>query len=175
MKPILITKRMILRPLAANDAPDIVRLLNEREIADRLSRVPHPYLPEHAEQWIRNNEDNSDEFSLTLDRNGFMGAIGLRHLKEDTPEIGYWLGKPYWGFGYMTEAAYALLAHAFDLLGYERIRSGYFDTNRASARVLEKLGFTITGKDMRHSLAQGKELAHTNVHLTREQFEKIAP
>ena len=66
-------------------------------------------------------------------------------MRDDAPEIGYWLGVPFWGNGYATEAARALIDHAFGDLGYAVLTAGARVSNPASRRVLEKCGFQWTG------------------------------
>jgi RimJ/RimL family protein N-acetyltransferase len=74
-----------------------------------------------------------------------LGCCGIGKLDGEHPEIGYWLGVPFWGKGYATEAARALIDHAFGELGYDVLVSGARVSNPASRRVLQKCGFEWTG------------------------------
>ena len=170
----LATPRLTLRPPRGDDAEVVARHLQDWEIVRWLARLPHPYSLEHAQAWISWTME-SDELSLAICKEDrLIGAIGLRPPLA-TPFLGYWLARPYWGQGLASEAAHALVAHAFALLEVERILSGYFADNAASGRVLAKLGFTPTGSSMKLSLAQGKEVAHIDMALRRAPFEGLTP
>jgi RimJ/RimL family protein N-acetyltransferase len=90
--------------------------------------------------------------------------------REAGPNIGYWLGEPYWGQGYMTEAAGALCREIFAASTAPTTFSGLFDGNPASLAVQAKLGFVVTGRSMKFSNVQQKELPHINTELTRAAF-----
>ena len=100
---------------------------------------------EDAEQFIAsiNRDDGSMTFAIVLD-SSLIGICGI-DLRPDGAELGYWLGAPYWGRGYATEAVRAVIDHAFGELGHEVLLSGARVTNPASRRVLEKCGFQWTG------------------------------
>jgi RimJ/RimL family protein N-acetyltransferase len=91
-----------------------------------------------------NRSDDELAFLITLD-DAPIGACGLAKLDGPAPDVGYWLGIPYWGQGYATEAARAVIDHAFTALGYDALQAGARVTNPASRRVLEKCGFQWTG------------------------------
>ena len=99
----------------------------------------------------------------------FLGSCGL-HLKDGRFELGYWLGKPFWGQGYATEAAKKLVSFAFHDLKATSLWAGWYHDNPASGRVLEKLGCRPDGVEPRHSLARGHAVYCHMVALTREQF-----
>ena len=144
---VLETERLILRAPRPADAPLIATLVNDRRIAENTARIPHPYRLADAEDWISlANADPRDKTLLITTRDGTIaGACGLEWRDRPNPEIGYWLGVPYWGHGYATEAARALIDQAFGDLGYEAVEAGARTTNAASRRVLEKCGFQWTG------------------------------
>jgi RimJ/RimL family protein N-acetyltransferase len=78
---------------------------------------------------------------ITVTDGTLVGACGLHQVREDVPpEIGYWLGVRFWGFGYATEAVNAVIDRAFDTLQYEVLVAGARVSNAASRRVLEKCG-----------------------------------
>ena len=144
--PVLETERVVLRAPRPEDAKAIARLANDRRIAENTTRIPHPYHLGDAETFIDavNKSDGELAFLITLDDEP-IGACGLAKLDGTVPDLGYWLGAPYWGNGYATEAARAVIDHAFTTLGYEVLQAGARVTNPASRRVLEKCGFQWTG------------------------------
>src|SRR6185503_5796726 len=121
-------------------------LANDRRIAENVARIPHPYRVSDAETFIAgaNTAGGEAVFLVTLRDGTIIGACGIRPVDE-TPELGYWLGVPYWGKGYATEALHAVVDYAFTDLGHEALQAGARVTNPASRRVLEKCGFQWTG------------------------------
>jgi RimJ/RimL family protein N-acetyltransferase len=98
----------------------------------------------------------------------FLGCCGLH--PADGFEFGYWLGKPFWGRGYATEAAHRLVLFAFEELGQETVHAGWFFDNPASGHVLAKLGARHNGSQMRDSRARGVKVLCHDMLLTREEF-----
>jgi RimJ/RimL family protein N-acetyltransferase len=145
--PVLETKRLALRAPHMQDAVAVATLINDRRIAENTARIPHPYTLADAEGFIAraNQDDREAAFVITLGDDTVIGGCGVGTLLSSEPEIGYWIGIPYWGKGYATEAARALVDHAFGGLGYEKIEAGARVSNPASRRVLEKCGFQWTG------------------------------
>ena len=141
------TARLVLRAPSASDAKAITRLINDRRIAENTARIPHPYSIADARAFlaVANRDPGEPSFLITLADGTVIGGCGIHTLGAGEPEPGYWLGVPYWGRGYATEAAQALVAHAFLDLGYARLTSRARVSNPASRRVLEKCGFTWTG------------------------------
>ena len=144
--PVLETKRLALRMPRLEDAKTMVALANDRRIAENTARIPHPYKLADAEGFIGGaNKGAADAvFLITLHDRTIIGACGVTAL-DDQAELGYWLGVPYWGKGYATEALHALIDYAFTDLGHEALNAGARVTNPASRRVLEKCGFQWTG------------------------------
>ncbi len=144
--PVLETKRLSLRAPCLEDAKTVAMLANDRRIAENTARIPHPYKMADAESFITAANNNIGEviFLITLRDGTIIGACGITML-ADQPELGYWLGAPYWGKGYATEALHALIDYAFTDLGHEALQAGARVTNPASRRVLEKCGFQWTG------------------------------
>ncbi len=133
---------------ATTDAKAIALLVNDRRIAENTLRIPHPYGLADAEEFIAsaNAGDGEIVFVIASRDGGLLGCCGIAQLDDTTPEIGYWLGVPFWGKGYATEAARALIDHAFVDLGHDTLVAGARVTNPASRRVLEKCGFQWTGR-----------------------------
>jgi RimJ/RimL family protein N-acetyltransferase len=143
--PVLETQRLVLRAPRLEDAKIIAKLANDRRIAENTIRIPHPYTVADAESFIASIEAQKEMmFLITLDTE-VIGACGLAQFEASLPDLGYWVGAPFWGNGYATEAARAVIDFAFADLGHEALQSGARVTNPASRRVLEKCGFQWTG------------------------------
>ncbi|MFP3943333.1 MAG: GNAT family N-acetyltransferase [Alphaproteobacteria bacterium] len=152
MRLVIQTNRLILRLPVAADAPAIARQIGVWEVASMLSKVPWPYVPSMAEDWLHMQEQSrragrSVSFMIApADApEEVLGNVSLNDRREGDAELGYWLGVDHWGQGIMSEAARAAVAFGFDVWGLETMSSGHFDDNRNSGRVLAKLGFTKTG------------------------------
>ena len=145
--PVLATERLILRAPCFEDARTIAALANDRRIAENTLRIPHPYGLADAQSFITaaNASDGEIVFLIATRGGTVIGGCGIARFGEEPPEIGYWLGVPFWGQGYATEAARAVIDHAFDDLGYDAVAGGARVSNPASRRVLEKCGFQWTG------------------------------
>jgi RimJ/RimL family protein N-acetyltransferase len=142
--PVLKTERLTLRAPRHGDAKTIAMLANDLRVAANTAHIPHPYDIGDAEQFIAspNTQDGAARFAVTLE--GKPIGICSIMLRDDAFELGYWYGVPYWGRGYATEAARAVIDHAFGDLGHDVLLSGARVTNPASRRVLEKCGFQWT-------------------------------
>ena len=90
--------------------------------------------------------------------------------RERGYSLGYWLGEPYWGNGYMSEAARAFIAHVFARIPDDTIYSGAFAENAASLRIQEKLGFVRDSEAMLFANPAGKEMPHVATSITRARF-----
>jgi RimJ/RimL family protein N-acetyltransferase len=154
------TDRLTLRPYEASDIPALIRLAGAREVAATTLRIPHPYTEEAAQQFIATCEQDAasgsiTRFAICLRNTGeFCGGIGLL-MDEGQPhraELGYWIGVPFWGHGYATEAARAMLDYGFRTLGLHRIYASYVSENVASGVVLRKIGMTREGGFRGHIL-----------------------
>lgn len=144
--PVLETKRLALRAARLEDAKAVAALANDRRIAENTARIPYPYKLADAEQFIAGaNKKGEAAYLITLRDGTIIGACGLMFHYDDTPEIGYWLGVPYWNKGYATEALHALIDYAFTDLTHDAVQAGARVTNPTSRRVLEKCGFQWTG------------------------------
>lgn len=150
--PTLETQRLVLRPLTLGDAADVQRLAGDYAIATTTLLVPHPYPDGAAESWIATLESAYAEgrdltLAITSRETGeLLGAIGLvLNLFHRRGDLGYWVGKPFWGQGYCTEAGQALLQFGFQELRLHRIQATHFTRNPASGRVMRKLGMRHEG------------------------------
>lgn len=162
---ILLTERLLLRPLNREDIPALLPLIGAREIAATTLRIPHPYTREDAEKFLDHVERvwqkrEGARFGIFLrDGERFCGGIGLHANPEHNhAELGYWIGVPFWGSGYCTEAAREVLKYGFCSLNLNRIHSGHFSNNPASGRILRKLGMKYEGTSRGHILKWGEYL-----------------
>ncbi|WP_291855293.1 GNAT family protein [Marinilabilia sp.] len=137
-----------LRPFYESDAPTLARLINNRKIWNNIRDfIPHPYFEQDAREFIGfcNQEDPKTTFAVEYEGE-FVGAVGLvpqTDVYRISAEIGYWLGEPFWGKGFMTEAVKQMVDYGFKHLNLTRIFTGVFDFNKGSQRVLEKAGFKL--------------------------------
>lgn len=168
------TERLVLRAPRKSDARALAALINDRRIVENLARVPHPYTIDDAHDFIALVERGSEPaFLVTLPEGTIIGGCGIGSLRRDGPEIGYWFGVPFWGHGYATEAARAVIDHAFEELGHEFLLGGARVTNPASRRVLEKCGYQWTGVVLQCVRALGTSVPCDRFRLTRERWEEI--
>lgn len=155
------TERLFLRQGWIEDAPQLARTVDEA-VARNLARMPWPYPLAAAEDWLSREQDrhapNCLIFARTAGAPRLIGGVGL-HPDAGGHEFGYWIARPYWGLGFATEAASALLRTARGSLRIGRIHAGHFTDNPASGRVLRKLGFRPTGfTERRPSAARGHDV-----------------
>lgn len=148
---ILKTSRLVLRPPMPDDAPEIAERIGVKAVVWNLGRAPYPYALSDAEAWVEKVpqgwvEDTAYVFVLTRRDEGVIGCVGLDYKPGDVWEIGYWLGEPWWGLGYVTEAAGAVMHWAETEMGFTRFAAGHFVDNPASGKVLTKLGFEPVGE-----------------------------
>jgi RimJ/RimL family protein N-acetyltransferase/catechol 2,3-dioxygenase-like lactoylglutathione lyase family enzyme len=161
-QPVINTDRLILRPFAMEDAADVQKLAGEKEIADTTLLIPHPYPDGAAEEWISSHEtkfNNGEEiiFAITLKNSKeLIGAIGLVSNKlNNSAEVGYWIGKPYWNTGYCTEALNSIIKYGFDKLALNKIHAHHMTKNEASGEVMIKTGMKREGLQRKHIIKNG--------------------
>ena len=150
------------------DAGRISLLAGDYDVASMTGTIPHPYSEAMAADWIA-SAIGGEEVVFTVLRSGMLiGCTGYRAFGEDHAELGYWIGKPYWGQGYASEAARALILHAFERDGFDYLNVGHFTDNPASARVIAKFGFVPQGRQVRDCAARGVK-AHCLVYRLDRQ------
>ena len=174
------TERLLLRPLRDTDAPRLVKLANRPEIAHMLATMPHPYSLSDAEDFlasVRALPETAANFAITLKDapDELIGGTGYGSAnRDDKPsheiDFGYWLGLAYWGKGYATETAMAVVSHAFEVNSIERIDTEYLTVNPASGRVLAKAGFVDMGEITCYSQGSGKTRPSRKMVLTRTRY-----
>ena len=177
---ILTTKRLILRPWSETDAESLYEYAKDPQVGPIAGWPPHKS-EEESRTVIRNVLNGAECYAACLQAERI--AIGCIELKmkdktdmtdrDDECELGYWIGRPFWGNGYIPEAAEELIRHGFEDLGMWTIWCGYYDGNEKSRRVQEKCGFSYyrTTKDLDVPLMGEKRTGHMNV-LTREDWLK---
>lgn len=162
------TDRLVLTTPILAHVPEMAVLANSRAIYEVLSRLPHPYDESHGRDFVENIARGPEEFAWSILLQGtYIGTMGLHLLPDQLPELGYWLGQPYWGHGYATEAAQAVVAAA-RIAGYRALRSRALLTNAGSRNVLRKVGFIETGEDV----DKAGTLAGRQVMQMRLEFER---
>lgn len=137
------TLRLRVRPPRAEDAKAISAMAADWEVAKQTASVPHPYDPAYADKWISESADQNSGARWVIERRSDavvvvvigIGGTGIH-------DLGFWFGKDHWGQGYATEAVTAVADYSLNTLGAGRLKAGVFIENPASARVLEKAGFT---------------------------------
>ena len=151
-QPTLETKRLVLRLFVLADAKAVQRLAGDRAVADTTERVPHPYKDGMAATWIATHaqrfaEGQECSFAIVLrETSEVIGSIGLTlSMVHQRGELGYWVGRPFWGRGYCTEAARAVVDYGFNTLGLHRIQGRHLSRNPASGRVMLKIGLRQEG------------------------------
>lgn len=161
------TERLILRPLDLADAPRIAQYARDPGVARMTCSFPLQQTVVGAEGWVLIRQalaplGDGAVFAIELPGEGLIGTVGA-HRRGPEVDIGYWLGRPWWGQGYATEALRAVTPVA-KALG-AAVVAGYFADNPASGRTLARAGFIHTGKTMpRFSLARGESAP---AHLMR--------
>ena len=140
------TDRLVLTTPSLAHVPEMAVLANNRAIYAVLSRLPHPYDESHGRFFVEEIARGPEEFAWSILLQGsYIGTIGLHLLPGQAPELGYWLGQPFWGHGYATEAARAVVVAAREA-GYPALRSRALLSNAGSRNVLAKAGFSEIGE-----------------------------
>lgn len=151
------TARLKLRPLLPSDAERIAILGGVWEVASMTGRIPYPYSQEAAQHWLTGLADGEVVFAIEH-AGELIGICGYTPRADGTAEMGYWLGQPYWGKGFATEAARRLMTYGFTKGGVRSFTGCHFTDNLNSARVLKKLGFRPTGDCVGWCEARQKDL-----------------
>jgi len=139
------TARLVLVAPTLAQAGTIAKLCNNKNLHQWMARLPFPYSEDDARFFIKEIVPSAEEACYAMLRDGVLiGVVGLHFAPGEAAELGYWLGEPYWGQGYATEAATALVAAA-RAAGATRLRSRALISNAGSRNVLAKLGFLETG------------------------------
>ena len=175
------TARLLLRSLEREDVPAIVRLAGAREVAATTLNIPHPYADGDALSFLAKagadfRAGHSMVFAICVaPERELCGAVGLNIVDSHKhAELGYWIGVPFWGKGYVTEAAATVLSFGFGTLQLRRIYAHYFAGNTASQRVLEKIGMRHEGRFRQHIRKWDQFIDIENYGVLAEEFRKGA-
>ena len=175
---ILETSRLILRPWREDDAEELYKYARDPQVGPPAGWPPHTGV-ENSRDIIRTVLSAPETYAVCLKETGKpVGSMGLHRndlaAGEDEYELGYWIGKPFWGQGLIPEAAREMLRYAFEDLGMSRIWCGYYDGNVKSRRVQEKLGFVYhhTTEGIEVTLMNEIRTGHVSL-MTRETWENI--
>jgi ribosomal-protein-alanine N-acetyltransferase len=177
MPVILETARLRLRPYAEADVSELVPLIGTREVAATTLRIPHPYTEQDARAFIAGSLDPGKIWlAITLRSDGRqIGGIGLRvdeHHRH--AELGYWLGVPYWGKGYATEAGREMVRYGFEDLKLHRIFASHFGHNPASGKILSKLGMKHEGCQREHLLKWDQFVDSVLYGMSQQEWKERA-
>lgn len=170
------TKRLILRPWEESDASHLYQHASDPNVGPIAGWPPHTSI-ENSRQIIQNVFSKPETFAIVLKEAGLpVGCMALHFHsylaeKDDEAELGYWVGRSYWGEGIATEAGKEMLRHAFLDLGLNRVWCGYLDGNDRSRRVQEKLGFKHqwTSDDVPLPQMGQTKIGHANL-LTKSEW-----
>jgi len=165
---VLETERLMLRRPTLADVKAIARLANDRRIAENTRRLPHPYSQDHAVEFVRAMADEPRETVFLIENNHTpIGMVGVDWRVPEAPELGYWLGVEYWGQGFATEAARAVIDFAFEEFDIEHLMSGARVANPSSRNILEKCGFQWSGVELHRFEALGSSSPVDRFRLSR--------
>ena len=174
------TQRLVLRPWREADAEALYAYAKDPEVGPPAGWPPHTSV-ENSREIIRTALSGQETYAVCLKDGRPIGSVGLKLKgstdmthREDECELGYWLGKPFWGQGIIPEAAGELLRHAFETLGMRSVWCGYYEGNEKSRRVQEKLGFLYryTTHNLDVKLLGEKRTGHTNL-MTKEHWQEL--
>jgi [ribosomal protein S5]-alanine N-acetyltransferase len=164
--PVLHTERLTLRPFRLGDAHRFVTLAGDPAVARMTSDIPHPLHVWQCRRWLRQARGEV-RFAIEHD-DELIGGVGYFCHRSRVGELGFWLGCPYWGMGFATEAARTVVHYAFTDGNLTALTSANFVDNPASARILEKLGFVSSGRMRTMSVARGHEVDGVTWQLDRD-------
>lgn len=159
-----INENFYVSDIRATDKPAYLEHLKEKQIYDQTLTIPFPYTEADAEWWVNHVDEVTQKQGRSVTwairrADGFLvGGIGFHDFelgKSHRAEVGYWLAKPYWGKGIMTETVKKVSDFGFQEFGLVRITANVFDFNIGSARVLEKVGFQLEGNLRKHYKKDG--------------------
>ena len=166
---------VVLRPFALADASRVQLLVGDRLVAETTALIPHPYEDGMAQAWIVGQADELARgreytYAITRAEDGLLvGAISLRPAAGERENLGYWIGRDYWGQGYATAAARAIIAVTFRCLDCNQLTAAHLVRNAASGRVLEKCGLTPVGRVTRDHRGRQEEFCVRGI--TRDAWE----
>jgi len=171
---VLETERLMLREPTLADVKAIARLANDRRIAENTRRLPHPYSQDHAVEFVRAMADEPRETVFLIEHNHTpIGMVEVDWRAPEAPGLGYWLGVEYWGQGFATEAARAVIDFTFEEFEFEHLISGARVANPSSRNILEKCGFQWSGVELHRFEALGSSTPVDCFRLSRGVWSSL--
>lgn len=171
---VLETERLALRRPTLADVKAIAVLANDRRIAENSRRLPHPYLQDHAVEFVRAMAADRRETVFLIEHTHTpIGMVGIDWREQSAPELGYWLGFEYWGQGFGTEAARAVIDFFFEEYDAEHLISGARVANPSSRNILEKCGFQWSGVELHRFEALGSSTPVDCFRLSRSVWTSL--
>ena len=169
----LVTQRLLLRPFARTDAAEFSRLAGDWAVASMTSDIPHPLSEAQARAWLR---PGRGEVRFAIDLRGqLIGGTGFYRRHSGAAEVGFWLGRDWWGRGYATEATSAAMSYGVRVLRVPGFTSSHFVDNLVSASVLRKLGFEPVGRGRIISTARGHDVEALTHWLDGKRARECLP
>ena len=168
------TERLLIKTPEIDDKFELTQLINDKDVIKWLSEIPFPYTLCHAEEFIERSRERvlkqeSYNFMIFQDKK-MIGGVGLSGFNNKSCQVGYWLGKKYWGNGFATEALKSILDFGFDQLSLEKIYAAYKIGNEGSIRVLNKSGFEYSRKKYEYDSVLNEEVFLTEMILRNEEL-----
>jgi 8-oxo-dGTP diphosphatase len=174
----LLSARLRLRPLTEADAPRLAELLDDWEMVRLTANIPHPYDEDDGLSFVRMMDEKRRArigaalgMERTLD-GALIGVIGFGTETDGTPELGWWVGRDYWGQGYATEAARRMLRHLFIDLGFETAWASAHPDNMASRTVMTRLGMLRARFERVGMPARGQSVEMPVYAMTAEDWRR---
>lgn len=148
------TDRILLRKWQESDADALFKYASDPDVGPRAGWPPHKSV-EESREIIKTVFNTDTMWAVVLKETGeaigcagyLLAAYSNLNIPGDECEVGYWIGKPYWGRGICTEALKLVIDYCFNVKGFKSLWGDYFPENPASGRVMEKCGFKYTGRE----------------------------
>ena len=174
------TERLILRPFDLSDSKRVQELAGDIKIAETTLNVPYPYEDGMAESWIATHENNFNSGNgiiyaiVKKDTRELIGTVSLMGIKNihKKAELAYWIGAPYWGNGYCTEACQSIIEFGFKNVNLNKIYALSFVDNIGSWRVMEKLGMEYEGTRREDVIKNGIAINARSYSILKREFLK---
>ncbi|EOK5722061.1 GNAT family N-acetyltransferase [Vibrio vulnificus] len=165
MQQVIESERLILRPFSLSDAKRVSELAGDKQISEMTANIPYPYSISDAENWIRTHAElflsgKGIVYAIVLKESSeLIGAISFPKLENGLGILGYWLGVPYWGCGYATEASKFLILFSKKHYGLTRLKVMHLVENERSKSVIKKLGVKYVGDQTNRMQGKDREVS----------------
>ena len=171
------TERLLLRPFKLSDVEDVFEYADDAEFAKYFPTIPVPYVRRDAEEFLAGAVlapwETQPIFAIELDSK-IIGGISVKvDVRNETGELGYAIGRPYWGQGLVPEAGVAVVDWVFEEFALAKVHARADLRNVGSQRVMEKLGMTREGVLRSQSKRRGVRVDYVYYGLLREEWQEI--